>query len=60
MHGNDVECADLRGGAALTIAGIVSEGKTTIHNIDYLLRGYESFCEKLNSLGTKISIEKEE
>ena len=50
-------CTDLRGGAALVIAGIMAKGKTKVENIDYILRGYENIDVKLNSLGAKIKIE---
>lgn len=50
-------CTDLRGGAALVIAGVMARGKTKIENIDYILRGYENIDIKLNSLGAKIRIE---
>ena len=50
-------CTDLRGGAALVIAGIMAKGKTKIEDIDYILRGYENIDAKLNSLGAKVKIE---
>ena len=31
---------DLRGGAALVIAGLSAEGMTTVHNTKYIKRGY--------------------
>ncbi|MBP3501869.1 MAG: UDP-N-acetylglucosamine 1-carboxyvinyltransferase [Clostridia bacterium] len=49
-------CTDLRGGAALVIAGIMAKGKTKIEDIDYILRGYENIDAKLNSLGAKVKI----
>lgn len=49
VHGND-----LRGGAGLVLAGLVAKGKTTVENIDYVLRGYENLDEKLNMLGANI------
>lgn len=52
-------CTDLRGGAALVIAGIMAKGKTKIEDIDYILRGYENIDAKLNSLGAKVKIEEQ-
>lgn len=50
----NVVCTDLRGGAALVIAGLMAKGKTKIENIDFILRGYENLEGKLNSLGAKV------
>ena len=57
LNGTSTICTDLRGGAALIVAGIMAKGKTKIENIDYILRGYENIDKKLNSIGAKIQIE---
>ncbi len=49
-----VEATDLRGGAALILAGLNANGKTVISNIGYILRGYENIDEKLRKLGANI------
>lgn len=54
LYGAEVHATDLRGGAALVLAGLMAKGKTTINNIEYILRGYERLDEKLNSLGASI------
>ena len=54
LCGAKVRATDLRGGAALVIAGGSAKGKTTIENIEYILRGYEGFDRKLNNLGIEI------
>ena len=54
LHGAEVESTDLRGGAALVLAGLVAKGTTKVNNIEYILRGYENLDEKLNSLGADI------
>lgn len=59
LHGTTTICTDLRGGAALIVAGIMAKGKTKIENIDYILRGYENIETKLSILGAKIKIENE-
>ena len=54
LTGAEVEASDLRGGAALVLAGLVAKGETKVENIEYLLRGYENLDKKLNSIGAKI------
>lgn len=57
LNGANVKAYDLRGGAALVLAGLVAKGKTKVENIEYILRGYESLDAKLNKLGAKITKE---
>ena len=52
--GARVSAPDLRAGAALVIAGLSAEGVTVVDDIHYIQRGYESFEEKLESLGAQI------
>lgn len=62
LTGAQVSAPDLRAGAALVIAGLAAEGITIVDDIVYIQRGYESFEEKLRSLGAeieKVSSEKE-
>jgi UDP-N-acetylglucosamine 1-carboxyvinyltransferase len=54
LSGAPVKATDLRAGAAVVIAGLAAEGKTEVHNIKYIDRGYEKFEEKLKSLGADI------
>jgi len=54
FHGQHVEAKDLRGGAALVIAGLIAEGETIIDNIEYIERGYHKFDEALRTLGADI------
>ena len=56
IHGGVLECTDLRGGAAMIIAGLIAKGKTKIQNVGYILRGYENIDKKLNSVGAKIKL----
>lgn len=53
----NVKATDLRGGAAMVIAGLSVKGRTCIDNIEYILRGYEKLDVKLRSLGANINIE---
>lgn len=55
LHGESVSAQELRGGAALVIAGLCATGKTTISNAFYIGRGYEDICGDLKALGAKIA-----
>jgi len=57
LYGANVNATDLRGGAAMVIAGIAAKGITTVENIEFILRGYENFDSKLRNLGADINIE---
>lgn len=57
LSGADVEATDLRGGAALVLAGLAAKGTTKVSKIEYILRGYENFDLKLNSLAGNIKRE---
>lgn len=52
--GTTISAPDLRAGAALVVAGLVSEGYTTVDSIKYIERGYENFEDKLNALGASM------
>ena len=54
--GARISSPDLRAGAALVIAGLAAEGITVIDDIVYILRGYEDFDKKLQSLGASIKL----
>lgn len=51
FSGVQVVSPDLRGGAALVIAGLIAEGVTEVSAIHHIYRGYERFVEKLTALG---------
>ena len=53
FSGTQVKSPDLRGGAALVMAGLVADGVTTVSAIHHIERGYEGFVSKLVSLGAK-------
>lgn len=55
LSGAQVKSPDLRGGAALAMAGLVADGITTISDIHHIERGYENFVPKLTALGAKAS-----
>ena len=54
LIGNKISATDIRSGAALILAGLISEGKTLIENISQIERGYEKIEEKLKKLGAQI------
>lgn len=45
---------DIRAGISLLIAAMSASGKSTIHNIDQIDRGYQNIDKRLNSLGANI------
>lgn len=49
-----VKAVDLRAGAAMVIAGLMTKGITEIENIIYIDRGYENVAEKFQMLGADI------
>ena len=55
LSGADVMVSDLRAGAALVLAGLAAQGKTTIHRVYHLDRGYEALEEKLSKVGATIT-----
>lgn len=57
LSGTIVQAPDLRGGAALVLAGLVAEGTTVVDGARHILRGYEDFEEKLCGLGATVAFE---
>ena len=53
LTGAVVAAPDLRGGAALCVAACAAEGETTVTNVHYIDRGYESIEKTLTALGAK-------
>lgn len=54
LYGSKVRATDLRAGAALILAALVSEGETEISDIYHIDRGYEKIEDKFKSLGSDI------
>ena len=54
LHGAGVKCTDLRGGAALVLAGLQAEGETRLTLLEHIDRGYESIERDLRQLGARI------
>ena len=60
LYGTSVEAKDLRGGAALLIAGLSAQGITHIYNTKYIKRGYSRLEDKLGLIGGEITEYEEE
>lgn len=54
LYGAEVVSPDLRGGAALVLAGLCAEGTTTVTNTNFIDRGYEDFENNLCMLNADI------
>ncbi len=54
LSGAPVEAHDIRAGAGLILAALVSEGETTIDQAFHVDRGYPDFAAQLQSLGAKV------
>lgn len=54
LRGAQIYASDLRAGAALIIAGLMASGRTQVHNIEFIDRGYEYLDQKLTALGASI------
>lgn len=59
LSGARVRAQDLRGGAALVLAGLAAEGETIVENICHIDRGYDKFEVALSHLGAEIERMKE-
>jgi UDP-N-acetylglucosamine 1-carboxyvinyltransferase len=57
LSGTIVQAPDLRGGAALVLAGLVADGTTVVDGARHILRGYENLEEKLSALGATVAFE---
>jgi UDP-N-acetylglucosamine 1-carboxyvinyltransferase len=60
IHGREklsaapVTATDIRAGAALILAGLVSDGETIVEDAFHVDRGYPNFAEDLRSLGADV------
>jgi len=57
LHGETVQAKELRGGAALVLAGLMARGVTRVENHHFIERGYENISRDLKELGARISFE---
>lgn len=55
LRGITMSSPDIRAGVALLIAALSAEGKSVIHSVDQIDRGYERIDKRLNALGARIT-----
>ncbi len=54
LQGAIVEAKELRGGAALVVAGVMAENDTYVKGYSYIYRGYENICRDFRELGARV------
>jgi len=54
LAGSKINALDIRSGATLVLAALISRGETIIGDVSQIERGYEKFDEKLKRLGARI------
>lgn len=54
LKGARVKAEELRGAAALVVAGLAAEGETYVENRNFIERGYEDICRDFSALGARI------
>jgi UDP-N-acetylglucosamine 1-carboxyvinyltransferase len=54
LWGQELSSPDIRAGMALVIAALCAKGKSVIHNVGQIDRGYERIDERLAALGARI------
>jgi UDP-N-acetylglucosamine 1-carboxyvinyltransferase len=55
LSGAPVSASDVRAGAALTLAGLVADGETVVHECHHIDRGYADLPGKLRALGAEVT-----
>ena len=61
LAGTTVTSPDLRGGAALILAGLAAEGETVLNDpAGHVMRGYENLPGMLRELGARVTLEEGE
>lgn len=56
LSGTEVEAFDLRGGAAMVIAGLIADGNTRVSGLNHIERGYCDIAGDFKRLGADIDI----
>ena len=54
LFGANVDATDLRGGAALVVAALGTDGESIIEGVNYIERGYEDLDKMITTLGGDI------
>ena len=55
LYGSSVEACELRGGAALVVAGLLAGGITRLRGVEFIERGYVNICRDFKELGARIT-----
>ncbi len=55
LTGHDIESPDLRAGLAYVLAAIIASGRSVVHNVKYIDRGYEQIEKRLQAIGVNIA-----
>jgi UDP-N-acetylglucosamine 1-carboxyvinyltransferase len=55
LVGTTVDASDIRAAAALSLAGLIAHGQTTVNGLEHVDRGYEGFVDRLASLGANVT-----
>ena len=55
LRGSKTEATELRGGAALILAGLAAEGESFVAGQHFIERGYENICRDFRELGARIT-----
>jgi UDP-N-acetylglucosamine 1-carboxyvinyltransferase len=55
LVGTTVDASDIRAAAALSLAGLVAHGETTVNGLEHVDRGYEGFVDRLAGLGAQVT-----
>lgn len=55
LKGAHLHGEELRGGAALVIAGLMADGESRVEGVSYIMRGYENICRDFKELGARVS-----
>lgn len=55
LHGSKVLAKELRGGAALVVAGLMAQGETDVGGCPYIYRGYENIGRDFRELGARVT-----
>lgn len=56
LHGATLTAGDLRGGAAMILAGLAAEGETLVRDKGHITRGYEALDQRLRELGADVEM----
>ncbi len=59
LHGAELTAGDLRGGAAMVLAGLCAEGETLLRDCGHIARGYDGLDRSLRALGADLSVTEE-